>query len=336
MRERGYAEEFARQIFRQILGFGEYGFPESHAASFALLVYVSAWLKRHEPAAFVAALINSQPMGFYAPSQLVQDARRHGVEVRPVDVLESDWDCTLEHAADGSLALRLGLRLARGFPESAARRLVQARAQARFPDAQALAARAQLDRRELACLAAAGALESLAGNRHRAAWNVAGVEAPLALIPEPRIAEGIPLLRVPREGEDIVADYAHTGLTLRRHPVALLRGRLAARGIVTAVGLRELPDGAAVRTAGLVITRQRPGSAEGVTFVTLEDETGSINLIVWRDVAERQRRALVGSRLMGVAGELQVQGEVLHVIARRIVDLSAWLGALVAPSRDFH
>jgi len=336
MRERGYAEEFARQIFQQILGFGEYGFPESHAASFALLVYVSAWLKRHEPAAFVAALINSQPMGFYAPSQLVQDARRHGVEVRPVDVLESDWDCTLEHAADGSLALRLGLRLARGFPEAAGRRLVQARAQARFPDAQALAARAQLDRRELACLAAAGALESLAGNRHRAAWNVAGVEAPLALIPEPRIAEGIPLLRVPREGEDIVADYAHTGLTLRRHPVALLRGRLAARGIVTAVGLRELPDGAAVRTAGLVITRQRPGSAEGVTFVTLEDETGSINLIVWRDVAERQRRALVGSRLMGVAGELQVQGEVLHVIARRIVDLSAWLGALVAPSRDFH
>jgi error-prone DNA polymerase len=336
MRERGYEEEFAKQIFRQILGFGEYGFPESHAASFALLVYVSAWLKRHEPAAFAAALINSQPMGFYAPSQLVQDARRHGVEVRPVDALASDWDCTLEPAADGALALRLGLRLVRGLPESAGRRLMEARAREGFADVQALAARARLDRRELGCLAAAGALESLAGNRHRAAWNVAGVEAPLALIPEPRIAEGIPLLRVPREGEDIVADYAHTGLTLRRHPVALLRGRLAARGIVTAAALRELPDGATVRTAGLVITRQRPGSAQGVTFVTLEDETGSINLIVWRDVAERQRRALVGSRLMGVAGELQLQGEVLHVIARRIVDLSGWLGALVAPSRDFH
>ena len=336
MRERGYAEEFAKQIFRQILGFGEYGFPESHAASFALLVYVSAWLKRHEPAAFVAALINSQPMGFYAPSQLVQDARRHGVEVRPVDALASDWDCTLESAADGALALRLGLRLARGLTEAAGRRLMEARARERFADVQALAARARLDRRELGCIAAAGALESLAGNRHRAAWNVAGVEAPLALLPEPRIAEGIPLLRVPREGEDVVADYAHTGLTLRRHPVALLRERLAARGIVTAAGLRELPDGATVRTAGLVITRQRPGSAQGVTFVTLEDETGSINLIVWRDVAERQRRALVGSRLMGVAGELQLQGEVLHVIARRIVDLSGWLGALVAPSRDFH
>ena len=336
MRERGYEEEFAKQIFRQILGFGEYGFPESHAASFALLVYVSAWLKRHEPAAFAAALINSQPMGFYAPSQLVQDARRHGVEVRSVDALASDWDCTLEPAADGALALRLGLRLVRGLPEAAGRRLMEARTREGFADVQALATRARLDRRELGCLAAAGALEPLAGNRHRAAWNVAGVEAALGLFPEPRIAEGIPLLRVPREGEDIVADYARTGLTLRRHPVALLRGRLAARGIVTAAGLRELPDGATVRTAGLVITRQRPGSAQGVTFVTLEDETGSINLIVWRDVAERQRRALVGSRLMGVAGELQLQGEVLHVIARRIVDLSGWLGALVAPSRDFH
>jgi error-prone DNA polymerase len=158
----------------------------------------------------------------------------------------------------------------------------------------------------------------------------------LPILPEPRIAEGIPLLRAPREGEDIVADYAHTGLTLRRHPLALLRERLAARGCVTAAGLRELPSGATVRTAGLVITRQRPGSAGGVTFVTLEDETGSINLIVWRDVAERQRRALVGSRLMGVAGELQAEGEVLHVIVRRIVDLSDWLGALTAPSRDFH
>jgi error-prone DNA polymerase len=336
MGERGYAAEFAQQIFRQILGFGEYGFPESHAASFALLVYVSAWLKRHEPAAFAAALINSQPMGFYAPSQLVQDARRHGVEVRPVDVLASDWDCTLERGPEGTLALRLGLRLARGFPEAAARRLLAARTQGGFADVQALASAARLERRELACLAAAGALEPLAGHRHRAAWNVAGIEAPLPVIPEPRIAEGIPLLRTPREGEDIVADYAHTGLTLRRHPLALLRGRLEARGVATAARLCELRHGATVRTAGLVITRQRPGSAAGVTFVTLEDETGSINLIVWRDVAERQRRALVGSRLMGVAGELQVEGEVRHVIAHRLVDLSRWLGALSAPSRDFQ
>jgi error-prone DNA polymerase len=299
-------------------------------------VYVSAWLKRHEPAAFAAALINSQPMGFYAPSQLLQDARRHGVEVRPVDVRVSDWDCTLERGADGAPVLRLGLRLASGLPEAAARRLLAARTRGAFEDVQALATRAALDRRELGCLAAAGALQPLAGHRHRAAWQVSGVEAPLALLPEPRIAEGIPLLRAPREGEDIVADYRHTGLTLRRHPVALLRSRLEARGLVTAVRLRELRSGATVRTAGLVITRQRPGSAQGVTFVTLEDETGSINLIVWRDVAERQRRALVGSRLMGVAGELQVEGEVVHVIARRLVDLSGWLGALAAPSRDFH
>jgi error-prone DNA polymerase len=336
MRERGYEEQFARQIFQQILGFGEYGFPESHAASFALLVYVSAWLKRHEPAAFAAALINSQPMGFYAPSQLVQDARRHGVEVRPVDARVSDWDCTLERRDDGELALRLGLRLARGFPDVAAQRLVDVRANGPITDVQDLAIRARLERRELGCLAAAGALEGLAGNRHRAAWNVAGVEAPLPLLPEPRVAEGIPLLRAPREGEDIVADYAHTGLTLRRHPVALLRPRLDERGIVPAARLRELRHGAAVRTAGIVITRQRPGSAQGVTFVTLEDETGSVNLIVWRDVAERQRRALVGARLLGVAGELQIEGEVVHVIAHRLVDLSRWLGSLSAPSRDFH
>jgi len=336
MRERGYAEEFAQQIFRQILGFGEYGFPESHAASFALLVYVSAWLKRHEPAAFTAALINSQPMGFYAPSQLVQDARRHGVEVRPVDACRSDWDCTLESTAAGLPALRLGLRLVKGFPEAAAARLVAARGHGVFEDVPALARRAALERRELGCLAAAGALRALAGHRHRAAWQVSGIERPLPALPEPRIAEGIPLLRAPREGEDIVADYAHTGLTLRRHPLALLRRRLEARGCVPAAELRGMPTGVAVRTAGLVITRQRPGSAQGVTFVTLEDETGSINLIVWRDVAERQRRALVGSRLLGVAGELQVEGEVVHVIARRLVDCSRWLGALTAPSRDFH
>jgi len=308
----------------------------SHAASFALLVYVSAWLKRHEPAAFVAALINSQPMGFYAPSQLVQDARRHGVEVRPVDVDASDWDCTLEPGESGALVLRLGLRLVKGFPEAAALRLVEARRAAAFDSVQSLALRARLDRRELGCLAAAGALTRLAGHRHRAAWQVAGVEAPLPLIDEPQIAEGIPLLRAPREGQDIVADYRHVGLSLRRHPIELLRPRLAARSVLSAARLREHPSGSRVRTAGLVVTRQRPGTASGVTFVTLEDETGYINLIVWRQIAERQRRALVGSRLMGVTGELQLEGEVMHVIVHRITDLSSWLGDLVAPSRDFR
>jgi error-prone DNA polymerase len=339
MRARGYGEDFARRIFQQILGFGEYGFPESHAASFALLVYVSAWLKRHEPAAFAAALINSQPMGFYAPSQIVQDARRHGVEVRPVDVHQSDWDCTLETVPDsGEPALRLGLRLVKGLPEDAARRLVEARGGRgrTFESVQRMAEQARLDRRQMGCLAAAGALAALGGHRHRAAWQVAGFEAPVPVLPEVRIAEGIPLLRAPREGEDIVADYAHTGLTLRRHPVELLRPQLDARGMLDSRRLRETASGAHVRTGGLVITRQRPGSAEGVTFVTLEDEFGSINLIVWRDVAERQRQALVGSRLLGVAGKLQMEGEVMHVIAHRLVDLSRLLGRLRTESRDFH
>jgi error-prone DNA polymerase len=341
MRARGYEVEFAQRIFHQILGFGEYGFPESHAASFALLVYVSAWLKRHEPAAFAAALINSQPMGFYAPAQIVQDARRHGVEVRAVDVRASNWDCTLETGESNEPALRLGLRLVKGLPQQAAQRLVAAREELRragqeFENLQQLAEQVALDRRELGCLAAAGAFEGLGGHRHRAAWHVAGVEAPTPLLPQVRIAEGIPLLRAPREGEDIVADYRHTGLTLRRHPLAVLRDKLARRGLLDSKQLREARNGATVRTAGLVITRQRPGSANDVTFVTLEDEHGSINLIVWRDVAERQRQALVGSRLLGVAGELQLEGEVMHVIAHRLTDLSAWLGELQARSRDFH
>ncbi len=260
----------------------------------------------------------------------MQDAQRHGVEVRPVDARASDWDCTLERCEDGAAALRLGLRLVKGLSEPAALRLVETRLTGAFANVQDLAERARLDRRELGCLAAAGALEGFAGHRHRAAWNVAGVEAPLPILPQLRIAEGIPLLRAPREGEDIVADYAHTGLTLRRHPLALLRARLETRGILTAAQLRGMNQGATVRTAGLVITRQRPGSAQGVTFVTLEDETGYVNLIVWRNVAERQRQALIGSRLMGVAGELQLEGEVMHVIAHRIVDLSRWLG----PDRD--
>jgi error-prone DNA polymerase len=188
----------------------------------------------------------------------------------------------------------------------------------------------------MGCLAATGALAGLGGHRHRTAWQVAGLEGSLPILPEVRIAEGIPLLRAPREGEDIVADYAHTGLTLRRHPIAVLRDQLSARGFVDSARLRSLTNGSNVRTAGLVITRQRPGSAEGVTFVTLEDEHGSINLIVWRDVAERQRQALIGSRLLGLAGKLQREGEVMHVIAHRLVDLSRWLGRLRSASRDFH
>jgi error-prone DNA polymerase len=337
MRERGYEESFAQQIFNQILGFGEYGFPESHAASFALLVYVSSWLKHYEPAAFCAALINSQPMGFYAPAQLVRDARAHGVEVRGVSVAASDWDCTLERRADGRPALRLGLRMVKHLSSEGAARLLAARALRAFDSIAELAERGDLDRRDLEALAAADALADLGGNRHRTVWQVSGIERRLPLLPAVTAAdEGIPLLRAPREGQEIVADYASIGLTLRRHPLALLRERLARRRVIAAQALWEQPDGAPVITAGLVITRQRPASAGGVTFVTLEDETGYANLIVWERVATAQRAALLESRLLAVRGKLQREGDVLHVVALRLTDLSAWLGELTVPARNFH
>jgi len=337
MRERGYPESFAHQIFNQILGFGEYGFPESHAASFALLVYTSAWLKHYEPAAFCAALINSQPMGFYAPAQLVRDARAHGVEVRAVDVASSDWDCTLERRTDGRPALRLGLRLVKHLSSEGAARLLAARAARGFNGIADLAGRAELDRRDLEALAAADALSGLTGHRHRAVWQVSGVERALPLLPAATVPEeGIPLLRAPREGQDIVADYGSTGLTLRRHPLSLLREKLRQRGVLPTQDLWEQPNGKQVITAGLVITRQRPGSASGVIFVTMEDETGYVNLIVWNRVAVAQRAALLESRLLEVHGTLQREGDVQHVIAQRLINLSAMLGDLTVASRDFH
>ena len=336
MRERGYDEGFARQVFQQILGFGEYGFPESHAASFALLVYVSAWLKHHEPAAFCCALLNSQPMGFYAPAQLLGDACAHGVELRPVDANASAVESTLERRADGEPALRLGLALVRGLSGEGAARLVAARVDRPYDSAQSLAERAALGRVDLEALAAAGALAGLAGHRHRAAWQVSGVEPPLPVLPQIAIAEGLPLLRAPREGEDLIADYRSLGLTLGRHPLALLRPRLAAAGWLPAAELWQRPAGERVRTGGIVVTRQRPGSAAGVTFVTVEDETGQVNLIVWKALGDRQRRVLLGARLLGVAGTLQREGDVLHVVAKRLEDRSALLGELDVRARDFR
>jgi len=337
MHARGYTEAFARQIFNQILGFGEYGFPESHAASFALLVYTSAWLKHHEPAAFCAALINSQPMGFYAPAQLVRDARLNGVEVRPVAASSSDWDCTLERRADGRPALRLGLRLVQHLSRAGAQRLAAARAQRAFADVTDLAERAALDRRDLEALAAADALAGLAGHRHRAVWQVSGVERRLPLLgTDTVVPEGIPLLRAPREGQQIVADYGSTGLTLRRHPLALLRERLARAGLLPAEALWEQRNGKRIATAGLVITRQRPGSAGGVTFVTMEDETGHVNIIVWERVAAAQRAPLLEASLLEVRGTIQREGDILHIIAERLRNRSALLGDLVVEARNFH
>jgi len=336
MGERGYAREFAERIYQQILGFGEYGFPESHSASFALLVYVSAWLKCHHPAAFLAALLNSQPMGFYAPAQLVQDARRHGVEVLPVDVLESDWECTLEPCAGAAPAVRLGLLMVKGLSEAAAGRIVEARAQGGYASVEELMRRAQLDRRELKCLAASGALAAIAGHRRRAYWQVAGVDSARHLLSEAPIHETDPQLRAPSEGAGLVADYASLGLTLGRHPLALLRPRLARMRLAAAEEVRRLPHGSSVRTAGIVIGRQRPDTASGVVFVTLEDETGCVNVIVWRDLGERQRRELLSAQLMTVYGSVEREGAVVHVIARRLADHSELLGRLMTQSRDFH
>ena len=340
MRERGYSDEFAARIFEQIQGFGEYGFPESHAASFALLVYVSAWLKCHEPAAFSAALINSQPMGFYSVSQLVRDAREHGVEIRAVDVQVSDWDCTLERAADDRPAIRLGLRLVRGLSGAAADRIIEARrardgAATVFTDLQDLAAAAELDRGDLEALAAAGACAAITGNRHRAFWAVAGTEAQLPLAP-PAPEEALPMLTAPTEGENLVADYRHLGLTLGRHPLALLRAPFERRGVVRAGELPQHDDGARIVVAGLVTTRQKPSTASGVTFITLEDDSGHVNLIVWKNIGAAHRRILFESRLLEAEGRLQREGLVTHVIVERLYDRTRWLGRLVTRSRDFR
>ena len=336
MRVRGYSDDFAEQIFRQIKGFGEYGFPESHAASFALLVYVSAWLKCHEPAAFFCALLNSQPMGFYAPSQLVQAARRAGVDVRPVDVNASDVDNSLEAAADGRPALRLGLRQVKHLAADAAARLVACRPSAGYGTTARLADRASLGQRDLRALASAGALVALAGHRHLAAWQAEGTDVRDDLLHAAEAEEPAPLLSRPSEGEDLVADYRALGLTLGRHPLALLRERLRDEGYCRADQLTEALNGRAVYVAGLVITKQRPGSASGVTFVTLEDESGTINLVVWQQTAEQQRRELLGARLMGAHGEVQYESGVIHVIVKRLFDHSPLLGQLPTRSRDFH
>ncbi len=349
MLERGYEETFARQVFNQILGFGEYGFPESHAASFALLVYVSSWLKCHEPAAFTCALLNSQPMGFYSPSQLVRDARQHGVVVRPVDVLCSDVDSSLEAAAGegrGAPALDASVCTSCAACQRPARHGLSRRVVARTAPLRSAPDAAFVDVQELHAaprsiaatwaLAAAGALASLAGNRHLAFWDVAAAERELPLAPRGDLLDGAPMLPRPTEGQDIVADYRALGLTLGRHPLALLRPRLEARGIVPAAALADAPVGARLRVAGVVITRQRPASASGVTFVTLEDETGHVNLVIWEKLGELQRRELLESRLMEVQGRLQREGRVIHLIAERLFDRSALLGALEVASRDFH
>ena len=371
MVHKGYTADYAERIFKQVEGFGEYGFPESHAASFGLLVYVSAWLKCHQPACFLVALLNSQPMGFYAPSQLVQDARRHGVQVRAVDVMHSDWDCTLEElkesgadsnflgeslqtvsdggelesdpnftASDPNSAVRLGLRLVAGLGSAVARRIMAARADQPFAGIDDLALRAALDRRDLNALAGADALASLAGHRRQQAWAAAALQSAPPLMKAAPVCEEALVLPPASEGQEVLQDYAALGLTLRSHPLSILRPKLSKLKLLTAAQLRDLPDGRQVAACGIVTMRQRPGTAKGVVFVTLEDETGSVNVIVWKSLFERQRTELIGARLLAVQGQWQRDassgGEVRHLIARRLHDLTSLLGRLSTSSRDFH
>ena len=335
MLARGYTREFAERTFNQIKGFGSYGFPESHAASFAILAYASSWLKCHHPAAFACALLNSQPMGFYAPSQIVQDAQRHGVRVLPVDVRFSDWDCALEDAR-GTLAIRLGLRQVRGCSERSAQALMSARVQRAFTDVADLCARAALDARHRTLLAQAGALRGLAGHRHRAQWAAIGVEAHRPLFAHRSPDEAAMHLPFPSVAEDVNADYARTGLTLKAHPLKLLRARLRAQRWLDSRQLQDLPHESQVRMAGMVVQRQRPQTASGVTFITLEDEHGPVNVIVWRDVAARQWRPYLEAKLLGVQGRWERVDGVSHLIAHRLFDVSGLLGELDARSRDFH
>jgi len=336
MTDRGYDKSFAEAIYSQIQGFGEYGFPESHAASFALLAYASSWLKCHEPEAFLAALLNSQPMGFYSPSQLVQDARRHGVEVLPVDINVSNWEAALESTSAARPAVRLGFNLVRGLSSRDVDEIEAARAVRPFADLKDMALRSGLQRDQLQALAAANSLAPLVGNRRQALWQ-ALVSAPdKGLLRQAQVAEDELLLAPPTEGENLLNDYDALGLTLGRHPLALLRPQLNAQRFRPAEVLNTFRSGQLARACGIVTVRQRPGTAKGVVFVTLEDETGTVNVIVWPDLADSQRKELRGAKLMGVNGTWQSQEGVRHLVAQHLIDMSPMLGKLYTSSRDFH
>ena len=343
MAERGYTPEFAEKIFEQIKGFGSYGFPESHAASYALLAYVSSWLKCHEPAALLCGLLDAQPMGFYAPAQLVQDIRREGVNVRPVDVRHSSWLCTLE--ADRTAlddlrsqpAVRLGLGQVQGLKEVAGRAIEAARIHSAFRDIQDLVDRSGIEHDDLDRLADAGALRGLSGHRHRARWNAAGTERQLPLFAGTRAVEESRIaLRPPSASEDVIADYASTGLTLGRHPLSFLRAQLRQRRCLSSREALQRKPETPLRVAGLVTARQRPQTASGVTFLSLEDEHGTLNVIVWRDLRKKQSRELNESQLLAVDGHLESADGVQHIIAHRLTDLSPMLDMIVFKQRNYH
>jgi error-prone DNA polymerase len=335
---RGYERAFAEKTFSQIEGFGSYGFPESHAASFALIAYASSWMKCHHPDVFCAALLNAQPMGFYAPAQIVRDARQHGVEIRPIDVNHSRWDCTLEPASGKYLAVRLGLRMARDLANGDGAAIVTARGDTPYASIEEIQRRAQVGRGALDRIGEADGFGSLEHSRRSGLWQVKGLrDAPLPLFAaaderdgqlrdeaiEPEV-----LLTPMGEGAEVVEDYRASGLSLRAHPLAFLRDELSRRRMITCAALRSVKDGRYVDLAGIVLVRQKPGSAKGVMFITLEDETDVANLVVWTNIFENNRRTVLGASMMGVRGQVQREGEVIHIIAQRLDDLSPLLASV--------
>ena len=335
MKENGYTEKFAQQVFNQIKGFGEYGFPESHSASFALLAYVSAWLKLHYPAEFCCALLNSQPMGFYSPSQLIQDAKRHGVEVLSVDVNESNWHHTL--GGDSStLAIRLGMRLVKGLGQESGLKIEKERKQGRFTAMQDLHDRLSLASDQYEALASAGALSSISGHRYQARWDMLSIEPERPLLAD-AVSDCKPVtLYGPSEADNLFEDYGSLGLTLSRHPLALLREQYPLHQHARSDLLVKLRSKQVVRIIGIVVGRQRPGTASGVTFMTLEDEAGYINVIVWQNTARQQRLPYLKSTLLEVHGVVEIEQGIVHVIAGKLIDRSNWFEQLQVASRDFH
>lgn len=335
MRERGYSETYAKNVFKQIQGFGEYGFPESHAVSFALLSYVSAWLKCHEPAAFTCALLNSQPMGFYAPSQLVQDAKRHGVEIYPVDIQASNYECTLETSLADQPAIRLGFILVKGLTQIGANKIIAERQLGAFKSMADLTRRVPLSRSDLKALAASNACFAMSGHRYAAFWEVCGTEIlpPLLALAAP--AEKPVALNSPSEAQDIIADYRSLSLTLGRHPLAVLRPHLKKMGVLHSQQLRDYASHRQVRVAGIVITRQRPYSANGVIFLTLEDEFSTFNIIVWANEVIKYKSIILNGRLIEVRGNVQHSDNVMHVVTKSLIDHTALISKLETESRDF-
>jgi error-prone DNA polymerase len=347
MVKNGYSPEFAEKTFSQLEGFGSYGFPESHAASFALIAYASNYIKRHFPEAFCAALINSQPMGFYAPAQIVGDARAHGVEVRPVCINRSRWDCTLERIgkADGH-AVRLGFRQVKGLAVADAARIVAGRMNRDFQSVDDTWRRSGVPAEALVQLAQADAfLPSLKLERRDALWAIkalrdeplplfaAAAEREMQTVAEQREPEVE--LRQMTDGHNVIQDYSHTGLTLRQHPIAFLRRDLRDRKIITCIEAMNARDGRWVYTAGLVLVRQKPGSAKGVMFITIEDETGPANIVVWPTLFEKRRRIVLGSSMMAINGRIQREGEVVHLVAQQLFDLSCDLSGLADRDTEF-